>query len=236
MRGKQEMSIIRTLFTAGVVLTLAACEATAPSIQTGPNAEKSFDGLNLVENSRADIAWAREDFDLSGYTKILLQSTGFEYAKAENRGRTETERNRGGNFVIDENQRSRFEEEVGKVFQDAFAKLENWQVVSEAGPDVMIVRGGLLEVTSFVPPDRVGRSEVFLTRVGEATLILELRDSESNAILARSVDRRAAERMGGALMNSNTVTNASEVRRLARYWADGLVATLNAFKNEVSSN
>lgn len=230
------MPIIRILLAVGTVFVLVACEATAPSIQAGPDAEKSFDGLNRVENSRADIAWALEDFDLSGYSKLLLQSTGFEYAKADNRGRTETERNRGGNFVIDANQRKRFEEEVGKVFQEAFDDLENWEIVTEPGPDVMIVRGSLLEVTSFVPPERVGRSEVFLTTVGEATLMLELRDSESNAILARAVDRRAAERMGGALMNSNTVTNASEVRRLARYWADGLVATLNAFKSEVSAN
>ena len=230
------MPTIKTLLTAGTVLILAGCATTAPSIQTGPDAEQSFDGLNLVENSRADVAWAKADFDLSGYSKLLLQTTGFEYAQADNRGRTETERNRGGNFVIDENQRKRFEEEVGKVFQEAFDELENWEIVSEAGPDVMIVRGGLLEVTSFVPPDRVGRSEVFLTSVGEATLMLELRDSESNAILARSIDRRAAERMGGTLMNSNSVTNASEVRRLARFWANGLVAALDAFKAEVSAN
>jgi hypothetical protein len=58
-----------------------------------------------------------------------------------------------------------------------------------------------------------------LRSVGEATLVVELRDSVTNAILARAVDRRAAEEPGGNMFESNRVTNASEVRRLAQHWA-----------------
>lgn len=63
--------------------------------------------------------------------------------------------------------------------------------------------------------------------LGAATLVLELRDSETGSILARSVDRRAAETIGGTFQRSSSVTNAAEVRRLIRHWAvrlrEGLV-------------
>ena len=93
------------------------------------------------------------------------------------------------------------------------------------------VVGGLLDVVSRVPPDTVGRSRIWIESVGEATLVLEVRDSQSNAIFARAVDRRAAER-NQQLMESNTVTNRAEVRRLGRRWGgmlrEGLEALLTA--------
>ena len=77
-----------------------------------------------------------------------------------------------------------------------------------------------MDVVSYVPPDAVsGRVDVYLSAVGEATLVLEIRDSITEAILARVVDRGLAERTGGIMMESNRVTNTSEVRRLVRRWA-----------------
>ena len=72
--------------------------------------------------------------------------------------------------------------------------------------------------------------DIGIIGVGEATLVLELRDSESNAILIRAADRRAAERPGTAI-ESSRVTNMAEVRRLGRRWAtilkDGLDTLLS---------
>ena len=53
---------------------------------------------------------------------------------------------------------------------------------------VLLVMGGLLDVVSFVPPDPVGGwSEVYLSRVGEATLVLEIRDSITQTTLATAI-------------------------------------------------
>ena len=111
-------------------------------------------------------------------------------------------------------------------------KIERYEIVMEAGPDVMMVRGALLDVVSFVPQDSLatgGRNNIYLSRVGEATLVLELRDSETGAILARSIDRRAAEPVGGTFIDSNRVTNAAEIRRLIRFWARRLREGLDGF-------
>jgi hypothetical protein len=104
---------------------------------------------------------------------------------------------------------------------------ERFELVETTGPDTLLVRGVLLDVVSRVPPDRIGRSQVFLSSVGEATLVLELRDSVTFSIIARAVDRRAAARPGSS-MQSNTVTNWAEVRRLANRWAQQLRAGLES--------
>ncbi len=207
-----------------------ACTTAPPTIQTGPDAELSFDGLHKVDNSQADLAWARPDFDISGYTKIWLVGTGVEYRQVENRGRTSVDRTRGGPYFIDDKSRAQFEELVGEVFKEELEKIEKYELVDGPGPDVLMIRGGLLDVTSYVPPDPVGgRSVIYLSAVGAATLVLELRDSETGTILARSVDRRAAETISGTFRRSNSVTNSAEVRRLVRYWGTRLREGLDGF-------
>jgi hypothetical protein len=108
--------------------------------------------------------------------------------------------------------------------------IERFELVDEPGPDVLAVLGGLLDVVSYVPPEPIGgRSYVYLSSVGDATLVLELRDSETGTILARSIDRRAAEPIGATLQDSNRVSNAAEVRRLIRHWASRLREGLDGF-------
>ena len=215
------------------VALAAGCSSAPPTIQTGPDAELSYDGLHLIDNSQADLAWARPDFDISGYSKIMLVGAGIEYSPAQDRSRTSVSRSSGsGPYFISDEAKVRFEALVTEVFAEELGKEENFEVVTEAGPDVMMVRGGLLDVVSFVPFDTTqtaGRSSVYLRSVGEATLVLELRDSESGTILARSIDRRAAEAAGGMMIDSNRVTNTAEVRRLIRLWARRLREGLDGF-------
>jgi hypothetical protein len=235
--GIPEMKMFRLtasrLFVLAVAALAVACTTAPPSIQTGPDAEVSFDGLHKVDNSQADLAWARPDFDISNYTKIMLLGEGIEYTPAKNRGRSSMERQRGGPYFIDDDSRARFEELVGETFRDEMQKIERYEIVTEAGPDVLMIRGALLDVSSYVPVDQfsrtAGRTSIFISTVGEATLVLELRDSETTAILARSIDRRAAQPVGGTFTESNRVTNTAEVRRLIRFWATRLREGLDGF-------
>jgi hypothetical protein len=218
------------LVVLAIFAVSAACTTTPPTIQAGPNAEESFDGLHKVDHSQADFAWARLDFDLSGYTKILPIDSGVAYTPAKNRGRSSMERSRGGPYFIDDETRARFEEAVREVFAEELQKVERFELVTEPGPDVLIVRSALLDVVSYVPEESISSmSSIYLRSVGEATLVLELRDSETGAILARSIDRRAASNMGGDLQESNSVTNAAEVRRLIRFWGSRLREGLDGF-------
>ena len=227
---KSIQSVIRTLSVPVLAALIVGCSSTAPTIQQGANAEVSFDGLNKVDHSRASQAWARPDFDISGYTKIWLVGAGVEYRQVKDKGRSSiATRSGSGPYFIDDAARKKFEKNVSEVFAEEMAKSQRFEIVDGPGPDVLMVRGGLLDVISYVPPQPMGRSEVYLRSVGEATLVLELRDSETSTILARSIDRRAAEQAGGELQWSSSVTTAAEARRLIRRWAVQLREALDGF-------
>lgn len=209
-----------------VILALSFGCSSTPEFQSGPDAEVTHDGLTRLDKTVLDTVWARTDIDLTGYNKILFEGVGVEfrpvdgpYSGRAGMGQASRATSSKTEFQLDEATKALVIEEIGGAFVEELATSDVYEIVEAPGPDVLLLRAGLLDVVSRVPPDTVGRSSVWLDRVGEATIVLELRDSTSNAILVRAVDRRAAERAAGSTMQSNSVTNRSEVRRLGRRWA-----------------
>ncbi len=205
------------------------CTSSTPMIDTGPDAVVTFDGLHKVKGSRADEAWARPGLDLSGYSKIKLQSAGIEYRPGGEKRRSWRARTGGETYEVTESQKERLRTILAEAFRDELGKSDRFTLVNESGPDVLLIRGALLDVVSYVPPEPIGRVDIYLRSVGEATLVLEIRDSITDAILVRVVDRKAAEDIGGRLQESNRVTNTAEVRRLAKRWASALRKRLDEF-------
>jgi hypothetical protein len=225
---------ISSLFAASALALAvglsAGCSTTTPTINTATDARVSFDGLNEVTGTNVDEAWARVDLDLTPYSKIMLESVGIEYRPDGETRKSSMARSTATHFEVTDVQKERLESIMRDAFVNELGKSQKYTLVSESGPDVLLLRGGLLDVVSFVPPDTIGRSEVFLREVGEATLVLELHDSVTEAILARIIDRRAAEAPGQDIRWSNNVNNATEVRRLANYWARALRESLDTFE------
>ena len=219
----------KMFFASITMLMIAGCAAPTPKLDTNADAEMTFDGLFPIKNTRVHSAWARADLDLTPFSKIMLEGVGVEYRPGGETGRSMSSRSNASHFEVTEAQKERFESLMREVFIEELGRSEHFTIVTEPGPDVLLIRGGLLDVVSFVPPETVGRSDIFLSRVGEATLVLEIRDSITEAILVRAVDRRAAEQSGGFMSSSNRVTNAAEIRRLARTWARMLRERLDEF-------
>lgn len=210
-----------TLF--GALLLLVACASTEPTLQTGPEAETTFDGLVRVENSAFRDAWADPDIDFSRYNKIMPGGAFFEFRAVRKTARTTSMRSSSQNeFWISDADKQRLKDEVSTVFNEELARSTRFSETDKPGPDVLIIRGGLHDIVSRVPPELVGRGEIFISSVGEATLILEGVDSMSGEVIFRAVERRAMQRPGGQAMLSNTVTTWAEVRRLSRTWATRL--------------
>lgn len=215
---------------ASVVLIMAGCATSEPTIDMSPEAEVTFDGLHEVKGGRADQAWARPGIDISQYSKIMLQGAGIEYRPGGESGRTWTARSRGGPYEVTENQKVRFRALVVEKFHEELEKSEHFEIVDEAGPDVLLVRGAILDVVSMVPPEPVGRTDIYLSELGSATLVLEIRDSITETILARAVDRRVAETRGPFQLSlSSPVTNQADVAYVIRYWARLLRERLDTY-------
>lgn len=225
----QTLPSLRALAALSVsIALLAGCAASTPSVDTSPEAEMTYDGLYPVKGGTADQAWARPGTDISQYSKIMLQAVGIEYRPGGESGRLSYTRSRADHFEITDAQKERLKSEVQEAFVNELGASEHFTIVDEPGPDVLLIRGALLDVVSYVPPEPIGRGEIFLSSVGEATLVLEIRDSTSEAIIARAVDRRAAEDAMG-FSRSSRVENISEVRRLAKTWARLLRERLDTY-------
>ena len=230
---------MKTAMTLAVVATiLAACQST-PTFQTGEDAEVTHDGLTLVENTTMDVVWARTDIDLTSFNKVLIEPVGVEFRAIERgpySGRAgagtmqASSRNRN-EFRLDEDTKARVVEEISKGLRPAFENSDKFDIVTEPDYDVLLIRVALLDIVSRVPPEPMGPSQIYLDSVGEATLVLELRDSMSNRIFLRAVDRRAASRSSG-MVNANPVTTMAEVRRMARDWGRVAVAGLESLLSE----
>jgi len=213
------------LVIATIAIAAAGCSSTA-TFQTGEDAEVTHDGLTKLDKTIMDAVWARTDLDLTGINKIMLLGAGVEYRPVDGpysgkKGIGSTGRSSNtSEFQLHPDTKALFEEEITGAFVEELGLSEVFEVVEEPGPDVLLVRGGLLDVVSRVPPESVGRSRVFLDSVGEATLVLEIRDSVSYTVLVRAVDRRAMA--GMTAFESSSPRNRAEVRRLGKRWGQML--------------
>ncbi len=213
------------LFAATVLVI--GC-STEPTIQSGPDAETTFDGLVRIDHSRFAAAWIDPDIDLTQYDKILPGGAAFEFRSVQKMSATQARRSNEREFWISDSNKQRLIDTVSEVFSEELQQSEHFTITDEPGPDTLVITGALHDIVSRVPPEDVGRSEIWLRSVGEATLIIELRDSLSNEVVYRAVERRAAESPGGTMIRANTATTWAEVRRWARRWAVRLREGLDA--------
>ncbi len=202
------------VFVAGILLQ--SCAATQPTLDTSADAELSHDGLSPVKDAVVDKLWVRPDFDLRGYTKLLLNPVGIQYRPVKSVSRVSS--SRSTEFPVTDSQKVRLIEIINEEFGKTLSNLERYEIVDEPGSDVLVLRGAIIDVVSRIPPDRPGRTEYYLSSVGEATLVIELLDSQSGALLVRVVDRRAANQTGYT-SRSSTPMNTSQIRQVAGYWA-----------------
>lgn len=187
----------------------------APVVAADP-APESWDGLVEVNSPRMDNAALLPGADFRPYGKIMLDTPEVSFRPNWVR---DMNRSRSANRVT-EADAARILESVSTNTTDIFAaefQRAGYQMATAAGPDVLRVRIGVVNLFVNAPDTMsAGRSRTFTTSAGDATLVIELRDSQTNALLGRVIDRRETRGTPG---QSNRVTNTAEFQRLARDWA-----------------
>ena len=211
-------SIGLRLILLAISLSALACAPSKPALESGPDAEITHDGLVRVDRARRfDRVWLRPGADLSGYQKLVLVNAGVHYRRPGKEPRELA--------LPNERQLEFMRNGLRDAFSDEIAKRQGWEIVESPGPDALILRGALIDL--YVTQDRElgGRDRYYTTSAGEATLVIELFDSESGEILLRIADRQAATKDTSSWRNDE-ITNRAAAKRLFRLWArrlaDGL--------------
>jgi hypothetical protein len=229
------------LVTFATLFSFSLVQAqTNESPVIGESSEAVMDEMEKVKRSSFKDTWVHPDADLSRYSKLMFGEAEFEFrdvgdAKAY-RSNTRSTSNKG-EFGVAESEREKFKDVVGEAFMKQMEKSKQFDIVDQPGPDTILVLGAVVDIVSAVPPEYLGRNEVYMSHVGEATLIIELLDSESGAVLAYAEDRRKINTSGGGSLNhmsmpTNSVTVWSDVRRWANSAASRLRSSLDKAKKK----
>jgi hypothetical protein len=211
---------------AAVMISVSLIAGTA--VAAKPPVE--WDGLQRVPSKRLDLVYLQPGADFRGYSKVILEPTEVSFHKNWRRDYNRSTSQLGARVS---------EEEI----QDAISKgvaaandifVESWRkggyaIADQPGPDVLRIKTAVANI-SVTSPDRQtsSRSYTFSNEAGSATLVIEVRDSMSGAILGRAVDQAVA---GDTTVGwRTTVSNRADFRDLVQTWAEDAVRGMTALK------
>ena len=190
--------------------TLVACgpQPTQPL----PKGEVNIEGLQAVTARNFEAAFVRPGLDFSHYNKLMVNELELAFRTPD---RSQNQ------FPLGEDQKTRFRAAMAVAFGEELGQLQNLELVTEPGPDVLDLNVRVQDIVAGTPGTRVGamgRASFALETVGQLTLVLEIRDSESEEVLVRVFDRRAVE--GAAMLSGDNVISTWEgVERMVARWA-----------------
>lgn len=178
----------------------------------------NYEGLAEVKRPKFDVAQVRPDTRFSAYDGIIVSAPELAF-KTPDRSKKQ--------FPLDEDQKRRFQEVLANAFSTEFTSLQNLELKEQPGPSVLELTVRVENITATVPSGRKAPIGFALTAIGEATLVLELRDSQSQQILARGADTSAIQ--GAALgQDGGIVTRWEDVEKLCSGWASMTRSRLDA--------
>ena len=189
-----------------------------------------WDGLVQVKPKRMDAAYLLPGADFRQYTKLMIDPTEVALQKDWQK-RINSDRRLSGR--VDDEQAQKILAAARANFDDVFVEeftRAGYTIAKEPAPDVLRLSTAVVNLYVNAPDTMTSaRSYSFTTEAGEATLILEARDSLTNALLGRAIDRRETQGAAG-LQRSTSVTNQAEFRALFRQWAGIAVKGLEDLK------
>jgi hypothetical protein len=194
----------------------------------------------VKERGEFQETWVLPGIDATKYNKVFLWEGQFEYRDVGPARKTRSTMlsTHKREFGISEEDRRRFEEIVGEAFTNEIVKAKNFTIIDgidEIDSGTLIMRGALLDIISRVPPETVGRSDVYLSSVGAATFVIELIDAQTGSVVALAAERRSIEtinaRGGFASVPANSASVMGDIKR----WSSGLARRLrNALDKAVA--
>jgi len=224
-------SLTRIGVSASAVLTALVLLSPIAATAKEEIAQQTHDGLVLIPDRKAAMAYVDPEADFSGYNKVMILDCFVAFKKG-----WQKEHQRAGSHIrVSSSDMEEIKVAAADLFREVFAeelsKDGGYEIVDTAAEDVLLVRPAIIDL-DVAAPDRnssPGRSATFTTESGAATIFIELYDSVTGDILARAADRKTAGRVGGYLSYSNRVTNTADARRMMRGWAKSLRERLDEY-------
>ena len=190
--------------------------------------QMTYDGLQLQPNTKLAVVYLRPQAEFSGYKRVALLDCGVAFRKDWQRSQNST-----NPLAISTKDMEDIRAALGKMFSDVFREVltkGGYEITDQAGEDVLVLRPAIIDLNISAPAAaESGRSKTFSTSAGAMSMYLEVYDSSTNEILARTVDRKQAADYG-RMTWQNSATNKTEARRMLTEWAETLRAGLDTLR------
>ena len=214
------------------VATLGAAVA-APSEAAGP---ATYEGLAAVQSRDLDEFYLRPNADLAAYRKIVIDPVQVTFRKDWNKDFVDPH---GSLRRLLQDDVRRIADETASTMQSAVAeafKARGYEIAAAPGPGVLRLSPTITELYVNAAENLAtgGTTKSFTKDAGEATLILEARDSVSGTLLGRVVDHRTARDSKGTqigdVRRTTSVSNNFWFDATFRRWATTCAKAFEASK------
>lgn len=214
----------RKLVLGAILLSLVASPIAAAQMPV------EWDGLRRVSSKRMDLVYLQPGADFRGYTKVIVDPTEVSFRKDWRQDYNRGSRDLGGK-VSDRDIQNAISKGVvaaGDIFTNAW-RNGGYAIADQPGPDVLRVRTAVANISVSAPDVRTAsRSHNFSNEAGEATLVVEVRDSLTGALLGRAIDQAIVGDNSVAWRTS--VSNRADFRNVVEGWAKNGVRGMNELK------
>ncbi|HVJ71989.1 MAG TPA: DUF3313 family protein [Sphingomicrobium sp.] len=183
----------------------------------------TWDGLHRVQVKGRATVYLAPNADFRTYSKVQIASPEVAFSK-------DWQRNLRGLDRLNDREVQQVRQTASTFLSESLAKAfskAGYQVVSDAGPDVLLVRTGLVNL-QFVVPQQSARSFTISEDAGEATLFLEVRDSIGGSLLGRALDTEVAG--GGMPVIRNESSLRADFEYLFADWARRIAGGMDKLK------
>jgi len=227
MQSLHLQSIALALLAA---VSLSACQSTPKGTDSLDELSTS-EGLARVKSKQVALLYVRPQASLAGYSKFLIKPVEVQFAKHWN---PESQSSGSVLYRMGDVDREKIKSELGDAFVDVFKQemaKGGYALVTDPGEDVLEIQAALVNLYINAPdPSQVaGQTRVYTTDAGEMTLVMQLHDSVTGQLLARTVDRQAASHQFWNWTTS--VSNTADARRIIDGWATSLRKAFDAARS-----
>lgn len=199
------------------ILAGALLMASAPLLAQA--SEDNWDGLVRIKSDKIEMVFLAPEADFRDYTQVMLDPSEMAMRKNWMRDQRRDSSSLGGQVTERDIVRAldAGEKQFDGYFAEAFTEA-GFAIATAPGADVVRVSAGVFDIDVFSPDVSIGRTRTYSEEAGAGTLVIEVRDSVTNALLGRAIERRLAGDNGPWLRTS--ASNRADFDRLFRRWAE----------------
>ncbi|WP_153916101.1 DUF3313 family protein [Shewanella sp. TC10] len=217
------------ILVTSILFSLIGCASGPATLQQGPDAETTKDGLVKVDNSKLALSYVRPNVNWQQYSKLYFEPTKVTNDHpADYRSPRIDRQSDGLNATYDLPQESldKMALQFSQTVADVFNSEQPFELVTDKGPNTLVIETAVTDIRLSAPVESSRRSfnsmgKTYTQNSGSMVLLAVLKDAQTGEVLAKAADRA----IGFDQWRQNTqVFNWGDVKTVYRRW-------MNDFKN-----